>query len=145
MQQESTGCRALRSVTRIFVFVSQNQLPHTERPTAMKLHLLVQQLYYWTLQKTSHLSVKMQYRGFTGKLAKQTYTQSLSTRYYRKSEAEPDLLCVSTCVICDDREHVTGTVHEFSKIMLNFVKSFIPDLCKVIYFSQESTAQYKNC
>jgi len=38
-------------------------------------------------------------------------------------------------IISDDREHTTGTVHAFIKIMLQDVKSFIPELTKVIYFS----------
>jgi len=70
--------------------------------------------------------------------------------YYRKPkpDSQPDctgISCESMCIISDDREHVTGTVHAFIEIMMQFLKEMIPDLNKVIYFSDGAAAQYKNC
>ncbi len=64
--------------------------------------------------------------------------------YYRE-QPSCDLCCLSLCIISDDREHVTGTVHAFIEIVLKFLKSHIPVLQKIVYFSDGAAAQYKNC
>ena len=64
--------------------------------------------------------------------------------YYRPT-AEDDLLCISACIISDDREHVAGTVHLFIKVIVQFLKEQLPGLNKIIYFSDGAAAQYKNC
>lgn len=64
--------------------------------------------------------------------------------YYREQPSN-DLSCLSICIISDDREHVTGTVHAFIEIVLTFLKSQIHALQKIVYFSVGAAAHYKNC
>ena len=64
--------------------------------------------------------------------------------YYRELPSN-DLCCLSLCIISDDREHVAGTVHAFIEIVLTFLRSKMPDLQKIVYFSDGAAAQYKNC
>ena len=63
--------------------------------------------------------------------------------YYRELPSN-DLCCLSLCIISDDREHVAGTVHAFIEIVLTFLRSKMPDLQKIVYFSDGAAAQYKN-
>lgn len=64
--------------------------------------------------------------------------------YYRE-EVGGELKSLSVCIISDDREHVTGTVHAFQKAMLEKVKLHLPQLKNIIYFSDGAAGQYKNC
>ena len=64
--------------------------------------------------------------------------------YYRE-EVGGELKSLSVCIISDDREHVTGTVHAFQKAMLEKVKLHLPQVKNIIYFSDGAAGQYKNC
>lgn len=48
------------------------------------------------------------------------------------------------CVISDEHERVTSTVHCFLKVILQYVKEILPDLKHIHYFNDGSSAQYKN-
>jgi hypothetical protein len=59
--------------------------------------------------------------------------------YYREQPSS-DLCCLSLCIISDDREHVTGTVHAFIEIVLKFLNSHISVLQKIVYFNDGAAA-----
>ncbi|CAH0556044.1 unnamed protein product [Brassicogethes aeneus] len=63
---------------------------------------------------------------------------------YFRSKNQTDLKCFSMCVISDEREHITSTVHYFLKVIIQHIKEELPDLQYIHYFSDGSSAQYKN-
>ena len=52
--------------------------------------------------------------------------------------------CFSMCVISDCLRHDTTTVHAFISNVLAHLKKELPNIRKVIYFSDEAARQYKN-
>lgn len=50
----------------------------------------------------------------------------------------------SLCVISDYLEHNTVVVHTFQKHLINQIKEKIPNIKKIIYFSDGASSQYKN-
>lgn len=62
--------------------------------------------------------------------------------YYYKTEDK--ICCRSLCVISDHLTHDTATVHAFQKHVINDIKTVVPDVNKVIYFSDGASSQYKN-
>lgn len=63
--------------------------------------------------------------------------------YYRKDD-EDKIYCKSLCVISDNLEHNTATVHTFQKYFVEEVKKVAPEVKKIIYFSDGASSQYKN-
>ena len=52
--------------------------------------------------------------------------------------------CLSICVITDCLRHDTTTVHAFVSNVLAHLKKELPNITKVIYFSDGAASQYKN-
>ena len=52
--------------------------------------------------------------------------------------------CLSMCVISDCLRHDTTTVHAFVSNVLAHLKKELPNITKVIYFSDGAASQYKN-
>ena len=61
--------------------------------------------------------------------------------YYR---FDGHLHCHSFCIISDDMDHDVSLVHEIQKECIQHVRRKIPNLTKIIYFSDGCAAQYKN-
>ena len=56
-----------------------------------------------------------------------------------------DLLeCLSICVVSDCMQHDSITVHAFITVVLNHLKTILPYLKQVNYFSDGAASQYKN-
>ena len=51
----------------------------------------------------------------------------------------------SMCVVSDNLNHETRTVHAFQKEIINVIKEKFSDITEIIYFSDGSSKQYKNC
>ena len=63
--------------------------------------------------------------------------------YYRNTNG--NLESQSLCVVSNHRKHNQSAVHSFLVVALSFVKSQLPFVQKVIYFSDGAASQYKNC
>lgn len=63
---------------------------------------------------------------------------------YFKKESGEDTCHRSLCVISDCMEHTTTAVYAFQKQLVLFIKSFIPNLKKILYFSDGCAGHYKN-
>ena len=61
--------------------------------------------------------------------------------YYRREEK---LECLSICVISDCLTHNTVTVHKFLHPVIEYVKTSITGITKIIYLSDGAASQYKN-
>lgn len=61
--------------------------------------------------------------------------------YFKKEEA---ICCKSICIISDHLIHDTSTVYEFQKHLIKEVKKALPNVKKIIYFSDGASSQYKN-
>lgn len=60
--------------------------------------------------------------------------------YIDKRDVRP----LNFIVLSDSLSHVTATVHTFQGELIKFLKNKIPNLSKVIYFSDGAPSQYKN-
>ena len=56
-----------------------------------------------------------------------------------------ELIQKSFCAVSDDLEHDSSLVHQIQKEISQQIKSNIPQVTKVEYFSDGCTPQYKNC
>ena len=66
--------------------------------------------------------------------------------YYLQTDSmEKQLKCSSLCVISDALKHDTVAVYTFISTIMPFVKTLVPDLKKIYYFSDGAASQYKNC
>lgn len=65
--------------------------------------------------------------------------------YYRLSnESESNVVPLSLIVISDNLTHNTTAVYCFQEVLTSFLKEKIPNISKIIYFSDGAVAQYKN-
>ena len=62
--------------------------------------------------------------------------------YYR---ADGKLLHMSYCIISDDMTHDIAMVYKIQKCIIAAIKSKLPYIVKVEYYSDGSAGQYKNC
>ena len=62
--------------------------------------------------------------------------------YYR---ADGKLLHMSYCIISDDMTHDVAMVYEIQKCIIAAIKSKLPYIVKVEYYSDGCAGQYKNC
>lgn len=63
--------------------------------------------------------------------------------YYR-DETSSGLKYFSVVMISDYLKHDVATVATFQKHLLDYIKTKVPDVTKVIYFTDGATSQYKN-
>uniref|UniRef100_A0A6P7GVN1 Uncharacterized protein LOC114343446 n=1 Tax=Diabrotica virgifera virgifera TaxID=50390 RepID=A0A6P7GVN1_DIAVI len=64
--------------------------------------------------------------------------------FYYKQNDEDGIKCKSLCIISDNLDHNTATVHTFQKYFVEEVKKVAPEVKKIIYFSDGTSGQYKN-
>lgn len=64
--------------------------------------------------------------------------------YYKTSSPETEIKCLSICVISENLQHVTTTVHTFHSKVLSLLKAELPWIEKVMYVSDGASSQYKN-
>ncbi|KAK0169394.1 hypothetical protein PV328_012113 [Microctonus aethiopoides] len=65
--------------------------------------------------------------------------------YYRLSnENESNVVPLSLVIISDNLTHNTTAVYCFQEVLTSFLKEKIPNISKIIYFSDGAVAQYKN-
>ena len=63
------------------------------------------------------------------------------TIYHSKDQ---EVQCISICVINDCMQHDSISVHVFIKIVSEYIKSILPDIMVIKYFSDGAASQYKN-
>lgn len=61
--------------------------------------------------------------------------------YFKK---ENEICCKSMCIISDHLVHDTTTVYAFQNYLIKEIKSLVPKVTKVIYYSDGASSQYKN-
>ena len=61
--------------------------------------------------------------------------------YYRK---DGELHHISMCVVSNCLKHDTITVHKFQQPVIQYLKVKLPELSKLLYFSDGAASQYKN-
>lgn len=89
--------------------------------------------------RTIHSFAKMLYKVSTGKHLKQHYTHLLFI-----TDESNEIKCLSICIISDHKEHIANTVHAFITEVMHYLKNKLPTINTIYYFSDGSSAQYKN-
>lgn len=64
--------------------------------------------------------------------------------YKSIDENESTLIPLSLVIISNNLTHNTTAVYSFQEVLTSFLKETIPNLSKIIYFSDGAAAQYKN-
>ena len=61
--------------------------------------------------------------------------------YYKQ---DGSLKCLNICMISDCMRHDTNTVHAFVTKVLHYIKTKLPSINNILYFSDGAASQYKN-
>lgn len=65
--------------------------------------------------------------------------------YYRSIDENVDnIVPLNLIIISDNLTHNTTAVYSFQEVLTSFLKNKIPDISKIIYFSDGAASQYKN-
>lgn len=65
--------------------------------------------------------------------------------YYRSTEENKnEIVPLNLVITSDNLTHNTTAVYSFQEVLISFLKNKIPDISKIIYFSDGAASQYKN-
>lgn len=64
---------------------------------------------------------------------------------YYKAKSNNEVSCMCLCVISDCMQHNAVTVHAFLTLIIPYIKSQLPSVSLIKYFSDGAVSQYKNC